>query len=140
MKGRSRGFSLIELLMVLVIISLLVGIARPYLQRALVEAQAAEVIATLDAVREATYEYQSRTGGWPEDTERGVMPDGLEVMLGDDFDFTRDGYVLDYDRWDGPFQVGISILPEDRALGQALLNRLGGKGWGDDERFTWVIE
>jgi type II secretory pathway pseudopilin PulG len=130
----------VELLVVLVIISLLVGLARPRLQRALIEARAAEVIATLDAVREAAYEYQSRTGEWPGDESRGVMPDGLRNMLGDDFSFSRDGYVLDYDRWDGPFQVGVSIIPDDPRLGEALLNRLGGSGWGDSDRFTWVIE
>jgi type II secretory pathway pseudopilin PulG len=130
----------VELLVVLVIISLLVGLARPRLQRALIEARAAEVIATLDAVREAAYEYQSRTGEWPGDESRGVMPDGLRNMLGDEFSFSRDGYVLDYDRWDGPFQVGVSIIPDDPRLGEALLNRLGGSGWGDSDRFTWVIE
>lgn len=140
MTGRRRGFTLVELLVVLVIISLLVGLARPRLQRALIEARAAEVIATLDAVREAAYEYQSRTGEWPGDESRGVMPDGLRNMLGDDFSFSRDGYVLDYDRWDGPFQVGVSIIPDDPRLGEALLNRLGGSGWGDSDRFTWVIE
>lgn len=140
MNRSPRGFTLTEVLMVMVIIALLVGLARPSLQRAIVEARAAEVIATLDAVREAAYEYHSRMGRWPDDASRGVMPDGLEVMLGNDFSFTRDGYVLDYDRWDGPFQVGVSIIPDNPRLGEALLNRLGGSGWGDDERFTWVIE
>lgn len=135
-----RGFTLVEVLMVVVIISLLVGLARPRLQRALIEARAAEVISTLDAVREAAYEFHGRTGDWPEDEERGTMPEGLRTMLGTDFAFTRDGYVLDYDRWDGPFQVGVSIIPEDPRLGEALVSRLGGNGWGDSERFTWVIE
>lgn len=135
-----RGFTLVELLVVVVIIGILVGLARVRLQEAVIQARAAEVVSILDAVRTAAYEYQSRTGDWPEDVNRGVMPEGLANVLGEDFSFSREGYVLDYDRWEGPFQVGVSIIPDDPRLGEALLSRLGDNGWGNAERFTWVIE
>ena len=107
--GHRGGFTIIEVLMVLVIISLLAVLAQPNLHRALVRARAVEVFADIDVVERAVHEYQASRNNWPEERSAGEIPTGLEVFLPGGFGFTKENYVLDYDNWTAvgtaPFQV-----------------------------------
>ena len=59
------GVTLIELLTVMVILSILAGIAMPKLRGAIVKAQAADVIGDLNAIKVAVLTYQSDYNAWP---------------------------------------------------------------------------
>ena len=132
LSGR-EGFTLIEILMVVVIVSILAALAQPNLHRALVRARAVEVLADIDVVESAVHEYQASTNNWPEDRTAGEIPGGLESFLPGGFDFTKEEYTLDYDNWtatpSAPFQVGLSFICDDEELRRAVLEILGSNAW-----------
>lgn len=65
MKAPSRGFTLIELMIVVAIIGILAAIALPAYQRYVARAQATEGIVLLEGARTAVDEYVSQTGDFP---------------------------------------------------------------------------
>ena len=138
------GFTLVELLVVVVIAGLLAGLARPSLQRALLKARAAEAVSQLDVVDVAVRTYQADHHGWPPDRNRGIVPPGLSEYLPDGFTFTPGPFTIDYDNWStqSPGFIGLTIITTDAELGQAMLELLGGGStWTDGAtKFTWVLE
>jgi len=143
--GDRRGFTLIEILLVVVIVSILAALAQPNYHRALLKARAVEVYADLDVIQKAVQEYQAEHHTWPEDRNRGQVPMGLDPYLPAGFDFEKEEYVLDYDNWTttsgAPFQVGLTVICNDEALGRAVLEILGSNAWTDGStKFTWIIE
>ena len=141
-RSNSRGFSLVELLLVVVIISILAAIVQPNLHQALLKARAADVVGELNLVKVAVLSYQSDHLTWPPDRNRGQIPPGLEDYLPDGFSFTNPDYVLDYDNWTGTgaFDVGVTFISTDLELGRAVLDLLGASVWTDGStKYTWVI-
>lgn len=143
--GDRGGFTLIEILLVVVIVSILAALAQPNYHRALLKARAVEVYADLDVIQKAVQEYQAEHHAWPADRNRGRVPIGLEPYLPAGFDFEKEEYVLDYDNWTStsgaPFQVGLTVLCNDEALGRAVLEILGSNAWTDGTtKYTWIIE
>lgn len=129
-RGR-HGFTLVEMLIVVLIIGIVSSIALPHYQQVLLKARAAEAIGNMDAIRVAAYNYFLDNHAWPDDVERGVTPPELAPLLPDDFAFERDGYTLDWDNWStgggGDFNgtVGISMVTSNTDLGNAFLQLLG---------------
>lgn len=74
MKASSRGFTLIELMIVVAIVGILAAIALPAYQRYIARAQATEGIVLLEGARTAVDEYVTQTGDFP-----GSLAD-LEVL------------------------------------------------------------
>ena len=62
MKSKQRGFTLIELMMVIAIIGILASIALPSYQTYIYQAKAANVISVLDNVRTALAAFQAEKG------------------------------------------------------------------------------
>jgi len=146
-RGRlgSRGFTLVELLLVVVIIGLLSGIAQPSLHRALVKARAADVIGDLNVIKAAILTYRADLNAWPPDRNRGIIPPGLADYLPAGFSFKNPDYTLDYDDWstkkNTPFAIGLTYISNDRELGVAVLDMLGKNIWSDrSTKYTWIIE
>ncbi len=148
-RGRGRGapragFTLVQLLLVLVSLSIVAALARPWVQRRMLNERAEAVLADVDAVREAVLDYREREDAWPPEARRGMIPDGLESDLPEGFAFAKPEYVLDFQRWAddprAPFPVGLAVAIRDRALGRAVLDGLSGLAWTDGRsRYTLAI-
>ena len=136
-----RGFSLIELLVVVLIISIIAAIAQPQMSQVIVKARAADAVSDMQVIRLAAYNYQSDTQTWPSEAAVGVVPTGLDAYLPAGFDFQKEDYVLDFDNWGGsPFFIGVTLITTDTDLGAHLLEILPAPKWNAADKYTWVIE
>lgn len=137
-----RGFTLVELLVVVVIVGLLAGIAQPRLRRALLRARAADAVADMKVVDLAVRTHLFEEHEWPSDQNRGVVPPGLEPYLPTDFSFVGDGYLLDFDNWLEASEgvVGVSVIVEDTSLQREVAELLGTNGVLTGDRVILVIE
>ena len=143
-----RGFTLVELVMVVSMVSLLAALAQPALQRVVMQARAAEAISNLNVIKVAVQGYEADFLNFPPEADVGEIPTGLVDYLPDDFTFDFEGYSLDYDNFTGPdgqpvddgtFSVGLTVVPDDVTLGQAMVQLIGNKILAFDDRFTWII-
>ena len=146
------GFTMVEVLTVAVVMGTLVRIALPNFHEVLLRARAAEVVGDFEVVRLAVAGYYTDRGEWPPDSYTGVVPEGLDPYLPDNFSFEGAGYRLDWENWvlpDGLPQapevrslLGISVVTTDRELGQAVLKLLGGgmAAYNLGDAYTFVIE
>lgn len=141
--GRA-GFTLIEVLIVALIISILAALVQPRVQRILLKARAAEAVSSLDAVKVGVLNYQANHHTWPPDVNRGIIPAGLAQYLPSGFSFTPENYTIDYDNWagtSGQSFIGLSIITDEPELGQEMVALLGTNAWTNGtDRFTWVIQ
>ena len=140
MSDRS-GFSLVELVVVVLVVSILAAIAQPKLSEVLVKARAADAYADMQVVRVAVLAFQADQNTWPADVNRGVVPPGLDSFLPANFDLVKSDYTLDFDNWGGsPFTVGVTLVTRDTNLGLRLLEILPPPKWNSGEKYSWVIE
>ena len=66
-EGRKSGFTLLELLVVVLIIGILASIALPQYRKAVERSKSAQAITLLKSVYQAAKAYQLANGNWPED-------------------------------------------------------------------------
>ena len=76
-----RGFTLVELLLVIVMIGILVGIALPMLRVSIARADAARVRTDVRQVEVAALQYREDTGTFPATSDWGTAPDDLDPYL-----------------------------------------------------------
>ncbi|HET7414574.1 MAG TPA: pilin [Arthrobacter sp.] len=74
MKSMQKGFTLIELMIVVAIIAILAAIAIPAYQNYLIRAQVSEGMVLTSGARTAVSEYFSNVGEWPTDNEAAGLP------------------------------------------------------------------
>ena len=86
---KNKGFSLIELLMVVVILGILANFAIPMISDAKYKAQAAQVIADVNVIRVAAITHFADAGGYPRNTGWGSVPPDLIPSLPEGFSFQR---------------------------------------------------
>lgn len=144
-RSGTAGATLIELLTVMVVISILAGIALPRLRGAIVKAQAADLIGDMNVVKVAVITYQSDHNAWPTESASGQMPAGLEEYLPEGFRWATELYTLDYQNQgalDGSaYRIGITATTEQPDLGLTVIELMGFDIWTDGgNRFTWIIE
>lgn len=86
-----HGFTIIELMIVLALISILAIIAIPTYQRYSVRAQISEGINLIKPFRYAIYEYYTQEGGWPSDNASAGMnpPDSYQTKYIESIAITR---------------------------------------------------
>ena len=88
MSHRGRGgWTMIELLMVLVIMGILVNIAVPALRLIRRRAEAAHVIGDIRVIQLAAQSHHADRGTFPDTEEFGVVPLTIVPMLPEGFDF-----------------------------------------------------
>lgn len=76
-----QGFTLIELMVVVMIVGILAGLAIPNLRGAVLRADAAHVVSDARAVGLAAHEFLSDTGRFPQSGSAGEVPAELEASL-----------------------------------------------------------
>lgn len=86
--GRRRGFTLVELLLVIMILAILAALAAPLFGRYADQAAETAAVANLDAAQKAVVLYKTKNGVWPEELTSDMfrmgavpeMPDGWELV------------------------------------------------------------
>jgi len=80
-RSRRAGFSLLELLTAMIVISILGLVAIPNFQRAVHKADARKVMTDMTAVRSAVFEFREDQGRLPPTAAWGTVPAELEPYL-----------------------------------------------------------
>ena len=139
-----RGFTLVELAVVALILSIIVALAMPNIKMVLVKARAVNAVADLEVLRVAVLSYLADNNVWPPDASVGSMPAGLAPYLPDDYSFVKEDYTLNYDNWTTHSPYFIAVTAEtgsDPVLGAAVVDLLGSNAWTNGSfKFTWIIE
>jgi len=82
-RPRRAGFTLVEIMIVVVIIGLLAAMAIPAFQRVRESSQNARFVSDLRTFSQAFETYCTRNGGWPPNAGTGVVPAGMSGELND---------------------------------------------------------
>ena len=101
-----RGFSIIELLVVLTIIGILVRMGFPRYQDLRRQADARAIIGDVLAVRVAAYNFNTERQSWPSDAGQGTVPAELVALLPAGFTFSRPTFTMDWDVFPGAASGG----------------------------------
>jgi prepilin-type N-terminal cleavage/methylation domain-containing protein len=131
---RRRGFTFIEILIVMIVLSILAGLAILKYVDLRHRALSASATADLQAVRLAAYSAWYEHGIWPNEVGSGVIPGGLEPYLPGGFSFSKPEYTLDWDNFvppgggpTGGMQLGVVVSSSNARLMKTLQNSLGSK-------------
>lgn len=106
-----RGYTVIELLVVMTVVGIVANIALPAVQRSKKRAEAAAVLADVLTIRHALVDYYASVNDFPRTARWGTVPQDLESSLPTGFVFD-DGKVR-Y-RWR---RFWSAATPADRATG-----------------------
>jgi general secretion pathway protein G len=138
MRHIRRGFSFIEILIVMIIIGLLARIAIPRYSDMKRRAIAGSIVGDVHTIRTAAYTYYTEKNTWPPEYGPGVVPTELVSYLPGNFSFTRPDFEYDYEEWSlssgtpgNPQQeeiIALSVTTNDPLLAQQLL-KLAGQGY-----------
>lgn len=144
------GFTLVEILLVVAVVSIVIRIAVPNVQHVLTQARAVEVLAQVSSVRSAAHEHLAEHHTLPDDAPPGSLPDELRPYLGPSFTFQGEGYTLDWESWTLPSGLpgdpdvnqlaGVTVTADDENLIDALRGLTGKGAWfalGDS--YTFLI-
>ncbi len=145
------GFTVLELLVVMVLVGVLAGIAVPMIRGAIYKADAAHIITDFRTVRGAAMEYYSETGDFPPSAGPGRVPVEFVPLLPEGFEFRYQDAEYRWHRWS--LSAGVPGYPGARAFAalevqeedvnrMAALKNLyrGGALFGSPTRFFFPIE
>ena len=132
---KPRGFTFIEMLIVMIVIGLLAALATLKYIDLRNRALTAQAASDMEAVRLAAYSTWYETGNWPADVGSGVVPVEMTAYLPKGFVFSRPEYTLDWENLVPPsggtsagMQLGVIISSSNPRMQLALEQSLGNKG------------
>ncbi len=82
-KGRSAGFSLVEVMVVVMIISMLAALGVPAIIRVKTKAKVSVIVSDLRTFSSAFEAHAQESGGWPAEVDAGEFPAGMTGRLND---------------------------------------------------------
>ena len=97
--GRRRGFTLIELMVVVSIVGILATLATPKVVEAMRRAKAAAILSDLNTIRGAALASFQQTSTYPATGDWGVVPPELLAHLPQDFKFSGNGAQYRWQLW-----------------------------------------
>jgi len=125
-----RGFTIIELLVVLSIMSILAAFAMPRYHRYRQDAIAAQAVGDFKVVQSAAYTYNGETDRWPATSGIGVTPTDMVEFLPGGFSFDRGEYRMRWISFSGSFPTGsldllvLVYYPDSPELGAKIAHQL----------------
>ena len=94
LKRKSKGFTLVELLIVIIIIGILAGMMMLSTGGATAKAEATKILADMRNIKAAAIMYYADNGEWPNDTTAGSLDKYLDTdMASTSYDLTASGDV-----------------------------------------------
>jgi prepilin-type N-terminal cleavage/methylation domain-containing protein len=132
-----RGYTFIEILIVMIIVGLLVKIAFPRYHELKLQAVAGKAAADYNALKLASYAYHTEFQTWPAEVAAGIVPPELVHDLPEGFNFNRGEYILDWQNWQLPnglpqfpglnMLMAVTINTTDSLLAATILNKMGSR-------------
>jgi len=151
--GRGAGFTLVEVLLVILIIGILSGLGVPIYRNIVQRADAARIIADIHTIHLAVGDHLVDEKVHPETGDVGVVPRGLESRLPENFPFAwgtiryryRRWAVTGTESWDSRVAAGLPVVGvEVYSDSPSLLRHLDalsmGRGIVGTDNLTLVLE
>ena len=124
-----------DVLLTLSVLALAGALAYPQVRRWDLRSDVEQAVAAVQAVADATGEFRSGAGVWPDAPGPGQTPEGLDRYLPEGFSFDQDGYQLALHIWEAPGEgppgapigslAGVSVRSADPRVLAGLLDRFG---------------
>jgi len=105
--ARGGGFTLVELMIVVVIIGILAAIAIPAFRHVREQSRNARIVNNYRVLANAFETYATKHGEWPDDVSRGTFPPEMEGFLKPE-ELTEATVVGGHWDWEGPDSVGLA--------------------------------
>lgn len=151
-RRRSQGgFTLIELMIVICILSILVRISLPAYKGIQRDALASQVLGDFNTIRAAAVAQYEATGAYAADSPNGVVPGGMAPYLPGNYSFTKVPYSLDWENFAindsssstpmAGMVLALTVTAGDSLLGRQILHMVGANctHWSIGESHTFVV-
>ena len=112
---RRQGFTLIEVLIVIVVIAILATLVIPRLMGAGRKAKETQLRGNLKQIRDAIERFEANMAAWPPAITDIMAADGAAISA----DFDGNGGSVDRLAYDGPYLAPMAGLPKDPFTGAA---------------------